>query len=108
MNALTSPLSALAAMLIAGGLLTTSGVEAGESTRTSAHAARLVSAFRDVPEQELKSFYRNCSRAAVAGSLSSGEIALCSIGYEVLLQRAFDGDFRALLAWSRSQPRAHR
>jgi len=36
-------------------------------------------------------------------SLGSNGIALCSIGYEILLTRTFGGDFFALLAWSRSQ-----
>ena len=54
--------------------------------------------------QEAKQFYLDCSRAAMRGRLGSGETAVCSIGYEVLLERHFGGDFYALLAWSRSQP----
>jgi hypothetical protein len=56
-------------------------------------------------EREAKQFYLDCSRAAVRGRLGSGETAVCSIGYDVLLKRHFGGDFHALLAWSRSQPK---
>lgn len=51
---------------------------------------------------DLKRYYLRCSQAA-RNELGSGGIALCSIGYELLLQRAFGGDFYALLAWSREQ-----
>ena len=40
-------------------------------------------------------------RAAMRQHLASGEIALCSMGYERLLQGTFRGDFHALLAWRR-------
>ncbi len=55
-------------------------------------------------EREAKQFYLDCSHAALRGRLGSGETAVCSIGYDVLLRRHFGGDFHALLAWSRSQP----
>ena len=52
----------------------------------------------------LKAFYLHCSRAAAKRSLGSGGIAVCSIGYELLLRRTFGGDFNALLAWWRLHP----
>jgi hypothetical protein len=55
-------------------------------------------------ERDARQFYLDCSHAALRGRLGSGETAVCSIGYEVLLSRHFGGDFHALLAWSRSQP----
>jgi hypothetical protein len=58
-----------------------------------------------ISEQDLKSFYMQCDRAAAQGSLG-GDVALCSVAYELLLKRVFDGDFFALLAWWRSEARA--
>jgi hypothetical protein len=57
-------------------------------------------------EREAKEFYLECSRAAMLGQLGTGETAVCSVSYEVLLRRHFGGDFHALLAWSRSQPQS--
>jgi hypothetical protein len=54
-------------------------------------------------EREVKSMYRICARQAIERRLGSGEIAHCSVVYEVLLARHFGGNFRALLAWSRAQ-----
>ena len=58
-----------------------------------------------LPEADLKKFYLNCSREAVRGRIATGEIQLCSVGYEQLLQRSFGGDFRAFLAWRRDAVR---
>ncbi len=53
---------------------------------------------------QAKQFYLGCSSAALRGELDGDETAMCSIGYDVLLKRHFNGDFHRLLAWSRSQP----
>jgi hypothetical protein len=63
--------------------------------RTKARLERL-------SDSDLKSFYLDCSRAG-RRSLGMGGVAVCSVGYELLLQRTFGGDFYALLAWSRRQ-----
>jgi hypothetical protein len=47
--------------------------------------------------------YLACDHAAMQGRLDSGAIAQCSVLYEELKRRAFDGDFDKLLAWSRNQ-----
>ena len=60
---------------------------------------------RALPEADLKKFYLNCSREAIRGRIGSGEIQLCSIGYERLLQGSFGGDFRAFLDWRRDAVR---
>jgi hypothetical protein len=52
---------------------------------------------------EVKQFYLGCSGSAMRGLLDSAETALCSIGYDVLLNRHFGGDFHAFLAWSKNQ-----
>ena len=65
----------------------------------------VVAGIRAMSEAELKVFYLRCSRESLRGRLGSGEIALCSTGYERLLQRVFGGDFLALLAWRRNLAR---
>lgn len=57
-------------------------------------------------EHEAKQFYLGCSRAAMRGRLDSGQTAVCSVGYDVLLKRHFGGEFEALLTWSRQQRHA--
>lgn len=59
---------------------------------------------RGLPEEQLKRLYLDCSDAALGGALGSEGIAFCSMAYETLLRRVFQGDFVALLAWSRRQP----
>ena len=69
---------------------------ASEEFAAIAHIQRL-------PDADLKEFYLRCNRAALRGGLGSGEVALCSVGYETLLKRTFEGDFHALLDWRRAQ-----
>jgi hypothetical protein len=61
-------------------------------------------ALRGMTIDELKRIYLRCDRAATRHRLSAGAIAACSVVYEELKWRAFDGDFEKLLAWSRLQP----
>lgn len=58
-----------------------------------------------MPETEVKAFYARCSDASIGRRLDGGEAMACSIGYEVLLQKHFGGDFERFLAWSRGQSR---
>jgi hypothetical protein len=58
-----------------------------------------------VPLATLKAAYLRCERAAVVGRLASGDIMLCSVVYEELKRRAFDGDFPRLKAWADTQLR---
>jgi hypothetical protein len=55
------------------------------------------------PIDALKRAYLFCSRAAVEGRLDTGAIMQCSVVYEELKRRAFDGDFDKLIAWSKAQ-----
>jgi hypothetical protein len=57
----------------------------------------------DGPIDALKREYLACDRAAVNGQLSTGGVMHCSIVYESLKHRAFDGDFEKLLDWARAQ-----
>ena len=57
----------------------------------------------DLTTEELKTAYLGCDRQANAGELDTGGIMQCSIFYEELKRRAFDGDFRSMKAWSDTQ-----
>lgn len=93
----------IAACLLAAGVATPPDLRADEADGVFDCESRFVSALRRLPATELKAYYLQCSRAAMQRVLDSHEIALCSIGYEMLLQEVFGGDFSALLAWSRTQ-----
>ena len=60
--------------------------------RTPAHAERTL--------DTLKTAYLQCERGAVSGKLATADIMLCSVIYEELKQRAFNGDFKRLKAWA--------
>lgn len=87
---------------------------AQRSSQPAAHGTPVIAAMRaddgadsvrarieQLGADELKAIYRHCAREAVAQRLGNGEIALCSVAYEVLLHKHFAGEFLALLAWSR-------
>jgi hypothetical protein len=63
---------------------------------------------RDLPVASLKTIYLGCNSVVLDGRLSTGSIAQCSVVYEELKQRGFDGDFYRFLAWSKAQPEAVR
>ncbi len=100
MRALTRPTG----LLLAVALLTTPCIQAQQSAQLLDHERQIVAALQRLPEPELKAYYLRCSQAAIQRSLDASESALCSIGYELLLNDTFGGDFFALLAWSKSQP----
>ncbi len=56
---------------------------------------------------ELKTIYLNCDREAMRGLLDGAEAKVCSVVYEELKKRAFDGDFDSFLVWSRAQNSAN-
>jgi hypothetical protein len=58
--------------------------------------------------EHLKQVYLVCEREDVRGGLDSGSVAQCSIVYERLKQRAFEGDFERLFAWSREELKRER
>ena len=71
----------------------------------SPDARNPIEAIQQLSEADLKRFYLGCARASVRNQLAGGEIALCSVGYERLLQDIFGGDFRAFLEWRRGARR---
>ena len=69
-----------------------------------AHAQSSSAMLKDVPIEALKRVYLSCGREAVGGRLDTSGIMYCSIVYEELKLRAFDGDFGKMLAWSKRHP----
>jgi hypothetical protein len=61
----------------------------------------LCARFERLGESDLKSVYLRCNEEALAQRLGSSEIAFCAVAYEVLLKQHFNGEFEALLRWSR-------
>lgn len=107
MNSPSHIRSSLATVVVSIGVLSAPWVHAqapGHALDIVAGESRFVAQLERLPELDLKSFYLRCSRAASQSLLGSGEAALCSLGYEILLKRTFGGDFFALLAWSRLHP----
>lgn len=70
--------------------------------QVAAEGSAAIAYIQQLADTDLKEFYLRCNRAALRGGLGSGEAALCSVGYETLLKRTFEGDFRALLDWRRA------
>lgn len=62
-----------------------------------------LSAYEGLPEHCLKTLVVECTAAANERMLDMGSAANCSMGYEALLRRGFAGDFKAMLAWWRTQ-----
>jgi hypothetical protein len=105
MNSSTRAATLLLSLLFAVGASTAPCIQAEAYGQALDNDSGPVAAIRRLSEQELKAFYLQCSQAAMQKTLGPSAIALCSIGYEVLLKGTFGGDFFALLAWSRKQPR---
>jgi hypothetical protein len=61
-----------------------------------------------MPLDRLKSAYLECERAAVTDRLPTGQIMLCSVLFEELKHRTFDGDFLRLKAWADQHLRPQR
>jgi hypothetical protein len=54
----------------------------------------------EIPLETLKSAYLKCERMGLSGKLVTGDIMMCSVIYEEVKRRAFDGDFTRLKAWA--------
>lgn len=58
---------------------------------------------RTLPVPELQRLVLACEREATRAFMSTADAAHCSLAYEELLRRGFDGDFKRLLAWWQAQ-----
>ena len=98
-----------AGIVVAAAVLAASAPAAGaddvpfSAQQVAAEGSAAIARIQQLADTDLKEFYLRCNRAALRGGLGSGEAALCSVGYETLLKRTFEGDFRALLDWRRAQ-----
>ena len=98
-----------AGIVVAAAALAASAPAAGaddvpfSAQQVAADGFAVIAQIQQLPDTDLKEFYLRCNRAALRGGFGSGEAALCSVGYETLLKRTFEGDFRALLDWRRAQ-----
>lgn len=54
------------------------------------------------PLEPLKVAYNECNEEALRQLLGPGEAAVCSMIYEAVKRRVFDGDFARLIAWSKA------
>jgi hypothetical protein len=59
--------------------------------------------YEQLPPACLREIFTACTAAAGQTLLDLGSAAVCSFGYEAFLKQAFGGNFRALMAWWRSQ-----
>ncbi|MBI5722014.1 MAG: hypothetical protein HZC37_30435 [Burkholderiales bacterium] len=73
---------------------------APQATRPAASAIQPVSL---ATPAQLKAAYLHCNLLAETTLLDFGTAARCSLIYEDLKRRVFDGDFQRLLAWSLEQ-----
>ena len=73
------------------------------SVATTGHGNSADSALPPPTIDELKRAYLLCNRTAMKGSMEFTAAMQCSILYEQLKERAFNGDFYKLLEWSSAQ-----
>ena len=92
---------ALVFVLLASLAVSAVASDAVSEERPLAPFEQAVAEIRTLTEAQLKRFYLKCARESVRGRISGGEIQLCSVGYEQLLQRVFGGNFREFLEWRR-------
>ena len=68
---------------------------------------RVVAQLLATPEAELRRHYLHCAHTSNTRLLTPDESVLCVLVADVLLQRAFAGDHRAMAAWAASQRDPH-
>ena len=71
----------------------------GAAERWRGDRARVVAALQAAPEADLRRHYLQCAFASNERLLAPEESILCVLVADALLQRAFAGDFAALIAW---------
>lgn len=76
----------LAAMVLVLGVL--QPADANEPSRISSMSI-----------EGLKGIYLECEKAAAASKLNNGDVMYCSLVYEELKEKAFEGDFGRIRSW---------
>ena len=112
MDAMTLRRALLAAVIAAGALaqpLAHAESEAqacelpGADVDPLADRAGLLARYQRVPQACLQALFAECNSASSQALLDFGSAATCSLAYEALLSQRLHGNFRALLAWWRTQ-----
>lgn len=67
--------------------------------RLLASRSATISSLEQMPATCLKALLVECSDSANQALLDLGSAALCSMGYEALLQKGFGGSFPAMMVW---------
>lgn len=49
--------------------------------------------------EQLKGVYLGCEQSAKASRLNGGDVMYCSLAYEELKKKAFEGEFRRIKSW---------
>ena len=83
-------------------LLDAHGVALASDREAGARAAErnhLVAVLHATPEAQLRRQYLQCAHASNQRLLAPDEAILCVLVADVLMQRAFGGDFSALISW---------
>ena len=75
----------------------------GSGAEPLADRAGLLAQYERVPHACLQAVFTACNAASSRALLDFGSAATCSIAYEALLSQRFNGDFRELMAWWRTQ-----
>ena len=65
--------------------------------------AGILAEYKRLPHACLQEIFSTCATAANQSLLDLGSAAVCSFGYEALLSQGFNGNFRELMAWWRTQ-----
>ena len=97
------------AVLAAGAAAAHADDEASACPLPGAHAdpmadrAGLLAQYQRMPPACLQEVFATCNAASSQSLLDFGSAANCSLAYEAFLHQRFNGDFRELMAWWRSQ-----
>lgn len=75
----------------------------GEGVDPLADRAGLLAQYERVPHACLQAVFAACNSASSKALLDFGSAATCSLAYEALLSQRFNGSFRELMAWWRTQ-----
>jgi hypothetical protein len=106
--------TALRCLVVAAAVVASLPAAAAEATATPCELpapdvdplvdrAGMLAHYEQLPQSCLREIVSACTTAASQALLDLGSAAVCSFGYEALLKQGFGGNFRALLAWWRSQ-----
>ncbi len=96
--------TALAAMLLVGSSL--AGAQPSQPASSAESAQSADALIGRLSDSELKYLILRCSRVAALRRLGADEIAVCSMGYDILLSRTFKGDYLELSEWLAREERA--